>query len=128
MIRFNTHMSRTIHIVYLLCLLGGAIFVLLYKGPGADFVRGYGGDWLIVQVIYLVARFWVQVRWRLHLAAVVFIFAVGVEIFQLVFAGAIPRNVATELTVGSTFDLGDIVAYGLGLIMVLVLDRTAEWR
>jgi hypothetical protein len=119
-------MARTIHIVYLLCLLGGAAFVLLYKGPLAEFIRGYGGDWVIVQVIYLIARFWVPVRWRFQLAVVVFLFAVGVEIFQFVFAGSIPRNVATELTVGSTFDLGDIGAYMLGLIVVVLVDRPRD--
>jgi len=116
-------MSRTIHILYLLCLLGGAAFVLLYRGPLAEFIRGYGGDWLIVQVIYLVARFRVQVRYRFYLAVAVFIFAVGVEIFQFVFAGSIPNNLAADLTVGRTFDPGDIVAYGLGLVVVVLVDR-----
>lgn len=119
-------MSRTIHILYLLCLLGGAIFVLLYKGPLVEFIRGYGGDWLIVQVIYLVARFVVQIRWRLHLAVAVFIFAVGVEIFQFVFAGVIPSNLAADLTVGRTFDPGDIVAYFSGMVVVVLMDRSQD--
>jgi hypothetical protein len=119
-------MSRSFHILYLLCLFGGAAFVLLYRGPLADFIRGYGGDWLIVQVIYLVARFWVPVRWRLRLAVAVFIFAVGVEIFQFVFAGTIPSNLATDLTVGRTFDPADIVAYLLGVVVVVLLDRPVD--
>jgi hypothetical protein len=119
-------MSRSTHILYLLALLGDAVFVLLYKGPLADIIRGYGGDWLIVQIIYLLARFRVHIRYRLKLAVAVLIFAVGVEIFQFVFAGSIPRNLATELTVGSTFDLGDIGAYALGLIVVVLVDRPGD--
>jgi len=99
------------------------VFVLVYKGPGHDFVRGFLGDVLVVQFIYLLARFVISFRYRFQLAAVVMLIGIATEILQYLSAGSIPRNIAAELTVGSTFDPLDIVAYAVGLMIVLVLDR-----
>jgi hypothetical protein len=115
-IRLHAKQLSTIGLILL-----GAVFVLVYRGIGWTYVRGYGGDWLIVQLIYVITRFWIGYRWRYQLALGIWLFALLVEIVQLV--GSIPRNLATELTIGSTFDPWDMLAYALGLVTVLLTER-----
>jgi hypothetical protein len=95
---------------------------LVYKGAEHEFVRGYVGDWLIVQLIYVLLRLWIAFNYRYRLAGVVMIIAFVVELVQYATAGMIPRTTVTELTIGSTFDPGDLVAYTFGLATVLLID------
>jgi hypothetical protein len=121
-----THLARFPHsrqLLYLLSILIGAVFVLTYRGAYWQYVRAYMGDWLIVQFIYLIARFWISVRWRYILAIAILLFAIGIEIVQLLAAGSIPRTFAMEITIGSTFDPVDVLAYILGVITVLVTEQ-----
>ncbi len=118
--------SRSRQFLYITGTLASAVFVLVYRGPYWPFIRSYAGDWLVVQFIYLMARFWIGHRWRYPLAAAIFVFAFGVEIIQLLAASTIPRTFAAEVTVGSTFDPVDMIAYALGLLTVLVTER--YWR
>src|SRR5258708_4212432 len=110
--------SRTRQLLYLVSILVGAVFVLVYRGPFWPFVRVYMGDWLVVQFIYLIARFVISFRWRFPLAIAIFLFSIGVEIVQLIAATSIPHTFAAEVTIGSTFDVLDIAAYALGLVTV----------
>jgi hypothetical protein len=115
--------SRSRQFLYLAAVLLGAVFVLVYRGPFWPFVRGYMGDWLVVQFIYVIARFVIGFRWRYRLAIAIFLFSIGVEIVQLISTASIPRTFAAEVTIGSTFDALDIAAYALGLVTVLFTER-----
>jgi hypothetical protein len=121
-------MSRSARFLYIAATLLGAVFILVYRGPYWTFVRSYGGDWLVVQFIYLIARFWIADRWRYHLAAAVLLLGVLVEVIQLLSAGLIPRTFVAEVTIGSTFDPLDIIAFALGLITVLVAEQIPSKR
>src|SRR5258708_35058193 len=116
-------MSRSKRIVYIAVTLFGAAFVLVYRGPFWPFVRGYMGDWLVVQFIYLIARFWIGYRWRYALAVSVFLLGAAVEVIQLLAAASLPHTFVAEVTIGSTFDPQDIVMYALGLLTVLSTER-----
>src|SRR5260221_11668866 len=113
-------MSRYRRFLYIGATLVGAAFVLIYRGPYWPFVRSYMGDWLVVQFIYLIARFWISYRWRYYLAGGILLLGVLVEVIQLVGTELIPQSFMAEITIGSTFDPIDIVAYVLGLATVLV--------
>jgi len=119
-------MSPSRRIVYLAATLIGAVFVLVYRGPFWPVVRSYMGDWLVVQFIYLMARFRIGFRWRFHLAGAVLLLGLIVEAIQLYAAGSIPRSFAAEVTIGSTFDPLDIVAYALGLAAILLVEQAAS--
>ncbi len=116
-------MPRSRRFVYLGATLFGAVFVLMYRGPYWPFVRGYLGDWLIVQFIYLIGRFFISHRWRYYLAAGVLLVGALVEVIQLFGTSLIPHTFAAEMTIGSTFDPLDVAAYLLGLATVLVVDQ-----
>jgi hypothetical protein len=121
-------MSRNQRIIYIVVTLLGAVFVLTYRGPLWPYVRGYMGDWLIVQFIYLIARFWIGYRWHYQLAVAVLLFSFAVEAIQYFAAGIIPSGVAADLTVGHTFDPVDIATYVLGIITVLLVEHFLSRR
>jgi hypothetical protein len=116
-------MSRSRRLLYIAAMLIGAVFVLVYRGPLWPYVRGYMGDWLIVQFIYMIGRLWIPDRWRYWLAGGVFLLGILTEIIQYFGAASIPRNAITELTIGSTFDPLDIITYAVGIMTVLLLER-----
>src|SRR5690349_9059593 len=105
MLKYATSRSR--QILYLALILVGAVFVLVYRGPFWPFIRGYMGDWLVVQFIYVIARFAIGFRWRYPLAIAIFLFSISVEVVQLIAATSIPHTFAAEVTIGSTFDVVD---------------------
>ena len=119
----NSLMSRSRRILYIVITLLGAVFVLVYRGSFWPVVRSYMGDWLVVQFIYLIARFWIGYRWRYRLAVAVLVLSLLVEVIQYFAAGSIPQNVAADLTVGRTFDPLDLVAYALGIMTVLLVEH-----
>jgi len=116
-------MTRSARFLYISATLIGAVFVLTYKGAGWQFVRGHVGDFLVVQFIYMIARLWINDRWRVHLVAAILILCIGVEIVKFFTSGSIPRTFFAEMTLGSTFDPLDMIAFVLGLITVVVIER-----
>jgi len=121
-------MSRSARLLYIAATLIGAVFVLTYRGLGWEFIRGHMGDWLVVQFIYLIARFWVSDRWRVYLVGGILGLCVLVEIVKYFSAGVIPQTFFAEITIGSTFDPLDLIAFILGLIAVLLVERLLSRR
>lgn len=116
-------MSHSRRVVYMTALLLGAVLVLIYRGPFWPFIRGHVGDWLVVQLMYLIARVWISDRWRFHVAGGVLLSGVLVEAIKYFTAGLIPRTFFAEMTIGSTFDPLDIIAFALGLATVLIVEH-----
>src|SRR5215213_8520621 len=101
-------MSRFRCLLYLGATLIGGVFVLLYRGPYQPIIRGYMGDWLIVQAIYLVGRLWIGFPRRYILGGAVLLLGVLTEIIQFVSGRSIAQTFLMEVTIGSTFDPLDI--------------------
>lgn len=121
-------MSRSRRLLYIGTTLLGAVFVLVYRGPFWPFIRGHMGDWLVVQFIYLVARFWISYRWRYYLAGGVLLLSLLVEIVKFYTAAVIPHTFFAEITLGSVFDPLDMIAFALGLATVLVVEQVQSRR
>ncbi len=116
-------MSRSSRLLYIVATLVGAVFVLLYRGPFWPFIRGHMGDWLVVQFIYLIGRFWITDRWRFYWAGAVLLLGVLVEIVKFFAAGSIPSTFFAEITIGSVFDPLDMIAFALGVVTVLAVEQ-----
>mgnify|MGYP000016914177 CR=1 FL=1 len=116
-------MTRSKRLLYIAVTLLGAVFVLIYRGSFWPFVRGHVGDWLVIQCMYLVARFWVSDRWRYYLAGAVFLSGVLVEVIKFFAAGSIPHTFIAEMTLGSIFDPLDLIAFALGVATVLIIEQ-----
>ncbi|MBQ9768219.1 MAG: DUF2809 domain-containing protein [Lachnospiraceae bacterium] len=83
------------------------------------FLRPYVGDVLVVIVIYTFLRIFFPERPRL-LPLYVFFFAAGVEAlqyFEFVKVLGLEGNPFLRTLIGTTFDLKDIVCYGIGTVM-----------
>lgn len=89
------------------------------------FIRNYGGDVVVVMFLYCLLS--LIVGWKpVSKALVVFSLAALVELLQIFL---VPTNNATQnLLLGSDFDVWDMVAYGLGLVAMLVFENFRATR
>ncbi|MEU1734550.1 DUF2809 domain-containing protein [Streptosporangium sp. NPDC020145] len=105
-------------------LLGGVAlavgaFVLLYRGPGQPFVRGYVSDVSATMLVYaFLGLLWrtTAARRALTTAAI----AAAVEFYQVV--GMTLPGVGGVL-VGAFPDPWDLVAYAIGVVAALAWER-----
>jgi hypothetical protein len=104
-----------------LVALGVGGFVLVYRGPGFRIVRGHGGDVAVTAFLFFVLGLVTRWSWRPRVA-LVGVIALATELVQL---ARLPlrRTLLTELTVGSTFDPWDLLAYALGLLLAVAVQR-----
>lgn len=105
-------------------MLATSLFVgltIFFYGTGM--MRSYGGD--IVVVLFLYALVSLIVRSSPHKKALgVFLFACVVELFQLI--GIDATTPLGQLTIGSTFDPFDLLAYGIGTYLAVLYDSRHE--
>lgn len=96
-----------------LCLLAGT----------TGFLRATFGDFVVVLFLYTAARTVFPTKLRI-LPLLIFLFALTVELLQAVDVVALLgiTNKTVQIAVGSVFDWGDIVAYGLGCIVAAGID------
>lgn len=84
-------------------------------------IRPYGGDVLVIPVLYCLVRTVVPDRWR-FLPLFLFLFAAGVEILQAVdfvhWLG-LADNRFWRILLGSTFDWRDLLCYAIGSALTL---------
>ncbi len=107
-----------------------ALLIFLIEGLIArttGFFRFTVGDFLVVMLIYAAFRVIFPLKpspeW---LAAGVFGFSICVELsqyFHLIERLGLEGERAAHLTMGSTFDWGDLAAYGTGCLAAWGLDR-----
>jgi len=104
-----------------LCLVAAA-GVLTYRGPGWVWVRGFVGDVLVVVFGVALLALGPVGRWPHRVAAMASI-AVGAELLQLLQLVGPDAHWFWHLTLGSTFDPVDLLAYGVGLVIAAGLER-----
>jgi hypothetical protein len=101
--------------------LGAA--VVLYRGPGRGVIRGHFGDAAATMLVYAV----LGMSWRARVvvrAAAAMAVAAAVEIGQTMWRG---EGFLGEMTVGSTFDGWDFVAYGVGVVIAVRWEACDGW-
>ena len=88
-------------------------------------IRPYGGDVLVVMLMYYFAKTFIQTKtiW-LVLAVVVFAYLVEIgQYFRLVEILNMQDNRIMRVVIGSSFSWGDIFAYTLGGVICYLIDR-----
>ena len=102
--------------------LGAA--VVLYRGPGREFVRGHVGDVAATMLVYALlglawrARPWVRAVVTLGIAS-------AIELGQTVWHAT---SWIGEMTAGSTFDALDFAAYVVGVVVAFAWERRQRRR
>ena len=107
-------------------LLAVEVSIARYAPPGA--LRGFGGDVLVVVLVYALLRACVaQPAARLALWAL--LFACAIECLQglgmvdaLGLHGQTALHRVLRIALGTTFDLWDLVAYGCGWLVCRALE------
>lgn len=106
--------ERAVYLIAALAVLAIEIFIGLYVRD--DFIRPYGGDVLVVILIYCIVRIIVPVGVTL-LPLYVFAFALTVELLQLINIVdllGIPRGSVIAVIIGTSFSFIDIICYAVG--------------
>jgi len=96
--------------------IGG--FTLAYRGPGRALVRGHLGDVAATMLVYALLGLLVRARPAVR-AAATFAIALAIETGQLVWHA---RSTAGALTIGSTFDWWDVLAYAIGVAIAIACE------
>lgn len=116
-LQFNKNYLVLAHTLFLVEL---AIAFIIKTG----FIRYTFGDYLVVILLYAIFRGCTNMSVRASALVVLFI-AYGIEFLQLTpFLAYInlQDSITAKLIFGSTFQFGDLVAYTLGIITVLLIE------
>lgn len=121
----STPNKKTQRIQYVLAF-GVLLFVevMIASYVRDSFVRPYVGDILVVILIYYFIRIFIPDKTRL-LPLYIFIFATGVEIlqyFNIVEILGLENNTFFSLLIGSVFDIKDIGCYGVGCLILGMIE------
>ncbi len=111
-------------IVYiLLTVLLFAVEVYIAKYVNDDIIRPYGGDTLVVILLYTLVRSFIPEKYPL-LSVYIFVFAVFVECMQYIHIVDILgiQNYALRIAIGNGFSVWDIVAYAIGCIITGIYE------
>lgn len=117
--RMKKRMFYLVSFVTILCV---EILIAIYVHD--SFIRPYLGDTLVILLVYSFIRIFIP-NGISALPFYVFLFACFIEAmqyFRLVDTLGITNRVA-RIALGSTFDWKDIVCYGAGCIIIILLER-----
>jgi hypothetical protein len=106
-----------------LCLFIIEVLIALYVHDAI--VRPYVGDVLVVILIYCFVKAFVDTP-VLPTAIVVLVFAYVIEwlqYLQIVNWLGLQHNAIAITVIGTTFQWGDILAYTLGILVVLLVEK-----
>jgi hypothetical protein len=99
------------------------VLIALFVHDG--FIRPYFGDYLVVMLIYCAVKTFVKAS-PLKVAAGVLIFSYVIEVLQylhIVDRLGLSGNVIAKTVIGYGFEWWDILAYSLGVITLLIIER-----
>lgn len=115
-------LKRIIYAVLFVIFTAIEVLIALYVHD--SFVRPYIGDILVVVVIYLAVRVVMPEKCAL-LPLYVFLFAAAVEVsqyFDLVTLLHFENNRFMKTLIGATFDISDIICYGVGCLLLGIFE------
>lgn len=93
-----------------------------------NFIRPYVGDVLVVVLLYTFVRVFLPEGVRL-LPLYIFLFAAGVEVlqyFRIVEVLGLSDNRILSVVIGSVFDVKDIVCYGVGCVLLIIITEVLD--
>lgn len=116
------HFNRTYFLLTVLFFLIEVSIALFVKD---NFIRPYFGDVLVVILIYCFLKSFF--KWSVRNTSVgVLLFAFGVETLQyftIVEKLQLQDNNLAKTVIGTSFAWEDIIAYVVGIVMVIVAER-----
>lgn len=110
---------------FLFFLLLFMIEVLIALFVNDSIIRPYGGDVLVVIMIYYFIKAFVETK-SLYICVFTLLFAYTVEILQylkMVEVLGVQNNKVLATIMGSSFSWGDMAAYTIGVIICYLIDK-----
>jgi len=89
------------------------------------FIRPYFGDYLVVILIYCTVRTFVKASpWKIAIGVLLFSYTIEVlQYYNIVDRVGLSHNVIVKTVIGYGFEWWDLLAYTLGIVTVLILER-----
>lgn len=118
--KFRLHLKS--FLIFLLIFMVEVLIALFVRDK---FVRPYGGDILVVIMIYYFLKSFIETK-PINLAVGTLLFAYLVEIgqyFKMVEVLGVHENKLMTIILGSSFSWGDMVCYTVGAAICLLIDR-----
>lgn len=109
----------------LLTILLFAVEIFIGVKMHDAFVRPYVGDFLVVILLYCMVKSVLNLP-LIPLAVGVLLFSYGIEILQylnIVRLLGLQHNTVARIVIGTQFEWGDLVAYTLGIILVIIIEK-----
>lgn len=107
-------------------ILSGILFVTEFLiavfVPSPSWLRDYGGDMLIIPLIYCLVRIFVRILPRLMpflMCCIGFLFEIA-QYFQLSDRLGFARGSVMSIIIGTHFTWGDILCYLIGMIFIYI--------
>lgn len=113
--------KRIVYILLTIFLFAVEVYIAKYVND--DIIRPYGGDTLVVILLYTFVRIFIPEKYPL-LSVYIFIFAVFVECMQYIHIVDILgiQNYVLRIAIGNGFSVWDIVAYAIGCAMTGIYE------
>lgn len=118
-------MSRMNHLIAALVIFMTEILIALYVHD--DLIRPWGGDVLVVVMLYCFVRGVTRLN-VFAAASAVLVFSWLIEVLQylqIIRIVGLEDNAVARTIIGTTFSWSDIVAYTLGIVFVVGVEVTA---
>jgi hypothetical protein len=111
------------YLVYTILLFVTEVLIALFVHD--QFIRPYIGDFLVVILIYCFVKSFLNTP-VVPTALGVLLFAYTVELlqyFRIVEVLGLQHSRAARIIIGSSFEWQDILAYTLGILMVILIEK-----
>ncbi len=113
---------------FLIFILIFVIEVLIALFVNDSFIRPYGGDILVVMLMYYFVKSFINTQ-AIYIVIGVVLFAYLIEMGQylrLVDVLNMQDNKVMRVIIGSSFSWGDIICYTLGGFICYIIDRKKD--
>ena len=119
------HFNKTYFIGFILLFITEALIASFLK---TGFIRHTFGDFLVVILVYCFIKSFLKLK-PMITGIIVVIIAFSIEILQLLnfleFLN-LQNNQLAQIVLGSTFQVSDLVAYIIGVIFVILVEKAID--
>lgn len=118
MISFNSR-----YFIFALALFVIEVLIALFVSD--NFIRPYFGDYLVVMLVYCAVRtFIISSPFKIAIAVLLFSYILEAgQYFHIADRLGLSGNIIAKTVIGHGFDWWDLLAYTLGIITILILER-----
>lgn len=111
------------YFLYAVLLFIVEVLIALYVKD--SIIRPYGGDFLVVILLYYFVRaFWKGTTAKIAVGVLLFAYIVEIlQYFKIVNLLGLEGNRLAEIIIGTGFSWWDMLAYTLGILVVYFIDK-----